>query len=304
MATFHSTRACLPKLCCSLATVGLFIAGILITGAYPHSNLDSFNLNQTHKEQNLTSPGNVTLAAERLAFIQAGNKDLYNQMDKALDRIERSMQRIPELADRISRSPRAVRTIQALDDAIAIFERTKPEPEYQLSEYATGNKRRWKRDSRTQRDGSPGASTTTKKETTTEWLLRNLATSPFPIQTIHTLEKALHLATGIKCSRREPSVYPFQITDLLEYEVRNKHSQNKILGEKVAKILHQNTDLSDEIAADSQTPSEKLKKDPIMALVTKTLSTYMLVRHSKNAKDKSQEENLSPWGEPFFKKKE
>jgi hypothetical protein len=41
-----------------------------------------------------------------------------------------------------------------------------------------------------------------------------------------------------------------------------------------------------------------------MALVTKTLSTYMLVRHSKNAKDKSQEENLSPWGEPFFKKKE
>jgi hypothetical protein len=214
------------------------------------------------------------------------------------------MQWIPELADRISRSPRAVKTIQALDDAIAIFERTKPEPEYQLSEYATGNKRRWKRDSRTRRDGSPGASTTTKKETTTEWLLRNLATSPFPIQTIHTLEKALHLATGIKRSRREPRVYPFQITDLLEYEVRNKNSQNKILGEKVAKILHQNTNLSDEIAADSQTPSEKLKKDPIMALVTKTLSTYMLVRHSKNAKDKSQEENLSPWGEPFFKKKE
>jgi hypothetical protein len=117
-------------------------------------------------------------------------------------------------------------------------------------------------------------------------------------------QKRSEYATGIKCSKREPSVYPFQITDLLEYEVRNKHSQNKILGEKVAKILHQNTDLSDEIAADSQTPSEKLKKDPIMALVTKTLSTYMLVRHSKNAKDKSQEENLSPWGEPFFKKKE
>jgi hypothetical protein len=90
----------------------------------------------------------------------------------------------------------------------------------------------------------------------------------------------------------------------LEYEVRNKHSQNKILGEKIAKILHQNTDLSDQIAANYQTPSEKLKKDPIMALVTKTLSTYMLVRHSKNGKETSQEENLSPWGEPFFKKKE
>ena len=191
-----------------------------------------------------------------------------------------------------------------MDQASAIFEHYKPEPEYQLSEYATGNRRRWKRDSRTGSDESSGASATAKEETTPQWLLRNLATSPFPIQTIRTLEKALHLATGIKRSKREPSVYPFQITDLLEYEVRNKHSQNKILGEKVAKILHQNTDLSDEIAADYQTPSEKLKKDPIMALVTKTLSTYMLVKHSKNAKEKSQEENLSPWGEPFFKKKE
>ncbi len=68
------------------------------------------------------------------------------------------------------------------------------------------------------------------------------------------------------------------------------------------KILHQNTDLSDEIAAEYQTPSEKLKKDPIMALVTRTISTYMLVKHSKNGKEKSQEENLSLWGEPFFKK--
>ncbi len=63
-------------------------------------------------------------------------------------------------------------------------------------------------------------------------------------------------------------------------------------------------DFSDEIAANSQTPSEKLKKDPIMALVTKTVSTYMLVKHSKNAKKLSKEDNLSPWGEPFFKKKE
>ena len=40
-----------------------------------------------------------------------------------------------------------------------------------------------------------------------------------------------------------------------------------------------------------------------MALVTKTISTYMLVKHSKNAKEQYKEENLSPWGEPFFKKK-
>jgi hypothetical protein len=58
------------------------------------------------------------------------------------------------------------------------------------------------------------------------------------------------------------------------------------------------------MAAENQTPSEKLKNDPIMSLVTKTISTYMLVKHSKNAKEISQEEKLSPWGEPFFKKKE
>jgi hypothetical protein len=90
----------------------------------------------------------------------------------------------------------------------------------------------------------------------------------------------------------------------LDYEARKKHSQNKILGEKIAQILHQNTDFADEIAASSQTPSEKLKKDPIMALVTKTISTYMFVKHSKNAKELHNENNLSPWGEPSLKKKE
>jgi hypothetical protein len=30
----------------------------------------------------------------------------------------------------------------------------------------------------------------------------------------------------------------------------------------------------------------------------------MLVKHSKNAKELSEKQNLSPWGEPFFKKKE
>jgi len=132
----------------------------------------------------------------------------------------------------------------------------------------------------------------------------NLASSLFPFTGFTSIGAALHLATGLRRSKRAPSVYPFEITDLLDYEARKKHSQNKILGEKIAKILHQNTDFADEIASSSQTPSEKLKKDPIMALVTRTISTYMLVKHSKNAKELYKEENLSPWGEPFFKKKE
>jgi hypothetical protein len=111
-------------------------------------------------------------------------------------------------------------------------------------------------------------------------------------------------ATGNKRWRRAPSVHPIQITDLLEYEVQKKHNKNKILGDKVAKILQQNTDLLDKIAKEYQTTSEKLKKDPIMALVTKTVATYMFIKHSNNGKANPGTEDFSSWGEPFFKKKE
>jgi hypothetical protein len=225
-------------------------------------------------------------------------------MDKALDRIERSMRRIPELAEKMSRSTRAVKPSQTLDQAAAIFGKYKPKPQYQLSEYATGNRQRWRRNTGTGSNESPTANTTPRTETAAEWFLQNLASSLFPFTGFTSIGAALHLATGLRRSKRAPSVYPFEITDLLDYEARKKHSQNKILGEKIAKILHQNTDFADEIASSSQTPSEKLKKDPIMALVTRTISTYMLVKHSKNAKELYKEENLSPWGEPFFKKKE
>ncbi len=248
MATIYSSRTCLPKFCCSTLAIGLFTAGILITGAYPHPDLHDHH-NQTDSSAdttNLTSTGNGTLAAERLAFIQASNEALYAHLDEALARINKNIQQNKELAQRISRSPRAIKMIQALEAAIAMFTQNQPETEYQTSEYATGN-RHW---------------------------------------------------------RRAPSVHPVAITDLLEYEVKHKHNQNKIFGDKVAQILHQNTNLSDKIAEEYQTPSEKLKKDPIMALVTKTVSTYMLIRHSKNEKANTQAEDFSSWGEPFFKKKE
>jgi hypothetical protein len=265
MATVHSSRTCLPKLCCSITVVGLLITGILVTGAYPHPNLINFNLNQTDtitNDTNLASTGNITFTTEeftpgrvsrslRATATAAQNKALqtillakiFRNTDTQAAILHKFFNQISHSKSRVSRSPRALKMVQALEAAIAKFQ-TKPEPQYQISEYATGNKR-WK---------------------------------------------------------REPSVYPFQVTDLLEYEVHNKHSQNKILGEKVAQILHQNTDLSGKIAEEYQTPSEKLKKDPIMALVTRTISTYMLVKHSKNGKEKA--DDLSPWGEPFFKKKE
>jgi len=218
--------------------IGLFTAGILITGAYPHPNFNNHHYKQTNSsayETNLTTTGNATLAAERLAFIQASNEALYAHLDEALARINKNLQQNKELASRISRSPRAIKTIQALEAAIAMFKRNQPEPEYQISEYATGN-RRWK---------------------------------------------------------RAPSVHPVEITELLNYEVQNKHSRNKILVDKVVQILRRNNGLSNKIAEEYQTPSEKLKKDPIMALVTRTVSTYMLLQHNRNGKTHHKKDNFS-----------
>jgi (p)ppGpp synthase/HD superfamily hydrolase len=200
MATVQSSRTCLPKLCCSIVAIRLFTAGILITGAYPHPNLNNHHYKQTNSsanETNLTTTGNATLAAKRLAFIQASNEALYAHLDEALARINKNRQQNKELANRISRSPRAIKTIQALEAAIAMFEQNQPEPEYQISEYATGNKR---------------------------W-------------------------------RRAPSVHP-------------------------------------------------VPKDPIMALVTRTVATYMFITRSNNGKTNPGMEDFSSGEQPFFKKKE
>ncbi len=65
---------------------------------------------------------------------------------------------------------------------------------------------------------------------------------------------------------------------------QNKHNQNKILGDKVAQVVRQNPQLAQEISSAYETPSEKLKKDPIMALVTKMVATYMFIIHSNGPK--------------------
>jgi hypothetical protein len=175
MATVYSSRTCLPKLCCSLAAVGLFMAGILITGAYPHPDLNDHNLNQTiatAKETNIASTGNFTLAAESLAIIRANNEALYTHLDAVSDRIEEN---IKQLEKRFSRSPRAIKAMQVLEAAIAMFDQTHPKPEYQISEYATG-KGRWRRAPsvhplklRSSSITKPKRSTTKIKYWTTQW---------------------------------------------------------------------------------------------------------------------------------------
>jgi predicted RNase H-like nuclease (RuvC/YqgF family) len=151
MATVHSTRTCLPKLACSALVVGLFTAGILITGAYPHQYLSDrlFNLGGHNQTNSTTSEHSTyqspieTNSSAQLEVLQSNNQALQTQLEQALARIEQNVQKNKEFAERISRSPRAIKTIQALEAAIAILGQNEHKAEYEVSEYATGN-RRWK----------------------------------------------------------------------------------------------------------------------------------------------------------------
>jgi hypothetical protein len=71
----------------------------------------------------------------------------------------------------------------------------------------------------------------------------------------------------------------------------------------VGQVLQQNTQLADEISEAYQTPSEKPKKDPIMALVTKTLATYMFIKHNNGSKRDPGTEDFSSWGNHFSKRR-
>jgi hypothetical protein len=73
--------------------------------------------------------------------IQRGAEVLYQQMDQALASINKAVQKNRKMAERIARSPWAIKTIRDLDTAIAMFTPTRPIAEYEISEYATGNKR-------------------------------------------------------------------------------------------------------------------------------------------------------------------
>jgi hypothetical protein len=67
--------------------------------------------------------------------------------------------------------------------------------------------------------------------------------------------------TGKRHWKRAPRVHPIEIMELLNFEAQKKHHTNKILGDTVAQILKQNTNLSNKIAEEYQAPSQKLQKD-------------------------------------------
>jgi hypothetical protein len=94
---------------------------------------------------------------------------------------------------------------------------------------------------------------------------------PFSEKNKHDPEyEVSEYATGNRCWKRSPVQHPVPIQDLLLYDIQNKHNQNKILGDKVAQVLRQDSQLAQQVSSAYETPSEKLKRDPIMGFVTKT----------------------------------
>jgi hypothetical protein len=114
--------------------------------------------------------------------IQKGTEVLYQQLEQAQARIKKNVQKNRDLAERLARSPRAIKTIKDLDAAIATITPVKPTAEYEVSEYATGN----------------------------------------------------------RCWRRTPYQHPVSIQDLLLHDIQTHQEKNKLLGEKVDKIVLQN----------------------------------------------------------------
>jgi hypothetical protein len=128
----------------------LLCATVFISGAYPHSNLVNKLLpTERSNETNTTTdtPGqnqepmqNRSISTTDLEAIQRNSQSLQLQLEQALAKIEQNVQKNKDLSKRFSRSPGAIKTIQALEAATTIFGWTKPNPEYEISEYASGNR--------------------------------------------------------------------------------------------------------------------------------------------------------------------
>jgi hypothetical protein len=162
--------------------------------------------------------------------IVRGTETLYQKMDQALTRIHNATKKTRKLAEQIARSPRALKTIKDLETTIAMFTPTKPIVDYEISGYATGNKR---------------------------W-------------------------------RSAPFQHPVPIQDLLLQDIKTRQEKNKLLGEKIGRIVFQNKVLAQQASSIYKTPSMKINKSPIMNILTKAITTYWFTKHLNNPREEDK----------------
>jgi hypothetical protein len=165
MATVHSqqlARQLFPKLACS-ALLAIFLCATVLLSEAVHQNWTTLYNKLVHPDflsrlfttrrskrveaavlASLLGQGSETVAKHSIPEMEAipkGMEVIQQQLEQALARIEQNVQKNKDLAKRISRSPRAIRTIKDLEAAIATFTLVKPSPEYEISRYTTRNKR-------------------------------------------------------------------------------------------------------------------------------------------------------------------
>jgi len=92
-------------------------------------------------------------------------------------------------------------------------------------------------------------------------------------------------AMGSKHWRHAPFQHPVSIQDLLLQDIRTCQEKNKLWGEKIERIVLQSQVLAQQASSIYDTPSEKLKKSPIMTILTKTVATYMFLRNMNNPRE-------------------
>jgi len=113
------------------------------------------------------------------------------------------------------------------------------------------------------------------------------------------LEAVLEYATGNRRWKRTPFQHPIPIQDLLLHDIQARQRTNKILVEKIEKIVLQNEKLAQQASSIYDSPSEKLRKSPIMNILMRTITTYILLHKMNNPK-----QQYDTLGEPLFKRKE
>jgi len=89
-------------------------------------------------------------------------------------------------------------------------------------------------------------------------------------------------ATRNKQWRCAPSPHPVSIQGLLLHDIQTCQEKNKLLGEKIKRIVSQNQALAQQASNIYDTPSEKLKKSPIINILMKTVATYMFLKNMNN----------------------
>jgi hypothetical protein len=143
-------------------------------------------------------------------------------------------------------------------------------------------------------------------------LAEQIARSPRAIKTIKDLDTAIanftptrqlaeykisEYTTGNKHWRRAPSQHLVSIQDLLLHNIQTRQEKNKLLGEKIEKIVLQNQVLAQQASSIYDTPSEKLKKSPIMNILTKMVATYMFMKNMNNPR-----QDNTIWGHNLLQK--